>query len=544
MKADLTRKTFDPLKHFSQVIMQQGRVQLDADWNEQAAILLHSLRALAADLIGPQGGPAANLGFAINPYPSNSPVANDFQIGPGVYYVNGIRCEAESEAVPITVTIQGNSTQAQVDHWAIGGVPLQSGQYLEVIDDVEPPLNPAFPPALVQVTNPQPSQLTVTLQGAPNQISNATAPKLRRLLTYLAQPDYSVPDAEKLGAGTFLVYLDVWERHMTYVEDDSMREVALGGAETASRAKVVWQVKSAIGAGESCDKFTPSDQTLEQFLLGPNRGRLKARAKQTGASTDPCIIAPNATYRGPENQLYRVEIHRPGMAWNGKQDNATGATFKWSRENGSVVFPILKLATGSGVTTVTLETLGRDDRFGLKEGDWVEIQDDPYVLQNRAENLLQVQSIDRSSLTVTLTGSAGTAGKDSSAHPLLRRWDHQAGDPAQGGLTLGSDNAALLEQGVWVELENGVQILFETTSSSAKPYHTSDYWLIPARVATGNVEWPTEMDSQQKPVPLSKPPDGVAHYYAPLGVVSVDGNGKITLKSDCRKQFPALAQNR
>jgi len=58
MKGDFTRDTFDATRHFSRVLMQQGRVQLDADWNEQAAILLHYLQALAADLIGPHGGPA------------------------------------------------------------------------------------------------------------------------------------------------------------------------------------------------------------------------------------------------------------------------------------------------------------------------------------------------------------------------------------------------------------------------------------------------------------------------------------------------------
>ena len=41
MKGDFTRNTFDPDKHFLRVLMQQGRVQLDSDWNEQAAILLH-----------------------------------------------------------------------------------------------------------------------------------------------------------------------------------------------------------------------------------------------------------------------------------------------------------------------------------------------------------------------------------------------------------------------------------------------------------------------------------------------------------------------
>ena len=40
---DITRATFHRVKHFSRVLMQQGRVQLDADWNEQVSILLHYL---------------------------------------------------------------------------------------------------------------------------------------------------------------------------------------------------------------------------------------------------------------------------------------------------------------------------------------------------------------------------------------------------------------------------------------------------------------------------------------------------------------------
>ena len=64
MKADLTRDTFDAARHFSRVLIQQGRVPLDADLNEQTSIILHYLRGLAADLIGPHGGPRANNGPA------------------------------------------------------------------------------------------------------------------------------------------------------------------------------------------------------------------------------------------------------------------------------------------------------------------------------------------------------------------------------------------------------------------------------------------------------------------------------------------------
>ena len=45
-----------------------------------------------------------------------------------------------------------------------------------------------------------------------------------------------------------------------------------------------------------------------------------------------------------------------------------------------------------------------------------------------------------------------------------------------------------------LDLENGVQIQFPgaVAGEVAAIYRTSDYWTIPARVATGDVEWPTE----------------------------------------------------
>src|SRR4029077_20051908 len=113
-------------------------------------------------------------------------------------------------------------------------------------------------------------------------------------------------------------------------------------------------------------------------------------------------------------------------------------------------------------------------------------------------------------------------------HPLLRRWDQRQGDPAAGGLTLGPDNAALIptsagdDQKGWLALEDGVEIQFVDPPHSV--YRTGDYWLIPARVATGDVEWRHESppDSTEKR-PLAKLPDGITHHYAPLRVVDWDG---------------------
>ena len=93
MAGDFSRNTFDPRKHYSSVLMQQGRVQLDADWNEQQAIQQHHLETTARDVIGPSGAPSHNPGFAIEKLLDES---GNFQIGPGHYYVDGILCENEA----------------------------------------------------------------------------------------------------------------------------------------------------------------------------------------------------------------------------------------------------------------------------------------------------------------------------------------------------------------------------------------------------------------------------------------------------------------
>lgn len=545
MKADLTRDTFHPLKHYARVLTQQGRVQLDADMNEQAAILLHYLQTLAADLIGPAGGPANNYGFEItNLAVSTPPGPLDFQIGFGNYYVNGLLCQADY--TPIAIFQTGTTNVFQVLNWN-SDFEQKTVPYYEVFDDS---IESTFAPALVQITSPNQPASQITIQSLPAKFSSFTNPKLRRIITYLHQPDYAFstqtgaisPPPLPTNGSSVQIYLDVWERAVTYAEDDSIREVALGGPDTAARSKLVWQVKykSAAADGE-CSTPAPT----------PSRGWLQAMAKQSSPSTNPCIINPNASYSGPENQLYRVEINRSGTAGTVA---GSSATFKWSRENGSVIYPI---AEGGGTAAVKVESLGRDDRFGLVEQNLVEVQDDRSVLLNLPGNLLAVQSVNSTTMTVMLNGTPDPAlGSDETLHPLLRRWDQTNGDPAEGGLTLDNDNCAFIQEGVWLTLEDGIQIRFQPADPApptangvapeANQYLTGDYWLIPARTATGDVEWPKVMNAQGIPetdaqgniMPVALPPHGITHYYAPLAIIEF-GAGSLIV-TNCRKSFNPL----
>jgi hypothetical protein len=91
----------------------------------------------------------------------------------------------------------------------------------------------------------------------------------------------------------------------------------------------------------------------------------------------------------------------------------------------------------------------------------------------------------------------------------------------------------------WITLEDGVQIQFPPASAggAGQPpaYRTGDYWLIPARVATGDVEWPGTPAH-----PLARPPHGVEHAFAPLAIVSINATGIVKQEHDLRRVIKQL----
>jgi hypothetical protein len=115
---------------------------------------------------------------------------------------------------------------------------------------------------------------------------------------------------------------------------------------------------------------------------------------------------------------------------------------------------------------------------------------------------------------------------------LLRRWDHRAGDPKKNGLEL-VEGAASIKEDKWLNLEDGIQVWFSSPNVNTENnfYRTGDYWLIPARTATGNVQWPQSAND-----PAAIPPHGVEHHYAPLMII--DENKK----EDCRRKIIKLWQ--
>jgi Family of unknown function (DUF6519)/Right handed beta helix region len=89
MAGDYTRFTFRPERDHAGVLMQQGRVQLDADWNEFVELIDRRLRAETVDIIGRCGVPRQTpTGFEIT-----APAGGGYLIGIGRAYVDGLLAE-------------------------------------------------------------------------------------------------------------------------------------------------------------------------------------------------------------------------------------------------------------------------------------------------------------------------------------------------------------------------------------------------------------------------------------------------------------------
>lgn len=362
--------------------------------------------------------------------------------------------------------------------------------------------------------------------------------------TYWTQPDGHL-DTEIDGLpeqGAYLAYLRVWEREVTVVQDPNLREVALGihGPDTTARSQVVWQV-GAFSFGES----DPGPEAEEQWrswleeVDGPAELQARARRPDDG-EIDVCSVAPEAMYRGQENQHYRVEIFGTGQAlleetqMRGPRGRAAAAlavgdpaTFVWSRDNGSNVYELTSIE-GALVTAVDF---GRDRRSGLDVGDLVELVDDASagrmaqeVATGPARTLFDVVALDVQRGVATLDRDPavelGGTGQDPDLHPLLRRWEAQAAPVTEGG---------------WLDLEDGVQVRFPGSSSAKTPfaYRDGDYWLVPARRTTGDVIWPQDDNG-----PAARPPEGTAYHYAPLAFVPANAN---TAVKDLRHTFKPIA---
>ena len=588
MKGDFSRWTFNPDNHFTRVLMQQGRVQLDADWNEQVAILLHTMRQMVSDMMGPHGT-WDEAAFKIRN------VEGKYEVNQkGRYYAEGVLVDTATDSDNWQeIDEAGDNKLIYLDVWerhltyveadevhqpglrevALKGadtttrakvvwrVRMQGlSSVTGLLDNLQTKITTYQ--GLVQSLDASDELPTEDFTGFSelveqlNQIINAfdtgsfpdSLPEDNIYSDVITPLYYVVKDLQELQDETpnndkiENVRKSLNDVIKAFDEDENKvpenlpeneiysqvitplynvikalqaleAQATLGDAEDKTITRLIkehrrWQLEKDIQYLKSV-----IETEIYNHILKPTLPLMRASTDDSTSSTetDSCIIPPDAAYTGPENQLYRVEIHEGGKA--------DQATFKWSRENGTVIFLINpeKITPSGNEVTVEVKNFGRGTEVGLVPDDWVELTYDSLVESLSPGQMLQVTAIDPVTAMVTLKGNSQVSLPDAAnaiKHPILRRWDQ-----GSKAISINTDTSHALEKGIHITFGSGT-------------YRTGDYWLIPARTATRDIEWPADEQGNPKAIP----PHGIEHHYAPLAIIS---DGEVI---DCRRIFEHLGQ--
>lgn len=457
MSGDYSRHRFDPRNHYSGVRMQQGRVQLDADWNEWHDAGDRRTRAEAVDTFGVS-------------------LSTD---------ISGVAVVSPQTPDAFRITVTGGSLTIDPGRMYVDGLLAENFG--------DPDGTQVFDPVLAELRGLDP-------------------------IAYDQQPFH--PDPVPLpAAGPHLAYLEVWQREVTHLQRPDLVEKAVA-VDTTTRAQTVWQVRLLEEVDADIDCTSP-DADLEagwEAIIGPSAGRLSSRAVGVPSDEDPCELPPSGGYRGLENQLYRIEIHDGGAegsaTFKWSRDNASVAATVIEVVSDTELKlaslgrdAVLRFNTGDWVEIIDdwRELSGEAGDPGRRFGEMRRITVDD------ATQTITFSPALPADLIPTDTGDDTLELR----HLRVIRWDQKGvvrdadnniivdlDDPASDGLV------PVPGPSVWVNLENGVQVRFSRDPAGGD-FRCNDYWNVAARTSDASVEGLSEA-----------PPLGIHRHYARLALVA------------------------
>ena len=446
MGSDKARITFDDKQQYRSVVMQQGRVTLEADWNEAQDITSEEIRKDALDFVGPSGTP--DDGYGIAAATGEKRPDFDFSISAGTMYVGGERVELAKRVI--------------YDH---------QSDWLDKTD--------------------------------PDWID----------LNDLAQKP---PTRE-------FVYLSLFEQEVSAVEDSALRDVALGGPDTAARLRLMQHVvRLGVDANDCATGLASAENNWEKrgLFFDPATMRLASRARlelgffDREINPNPCEPSAQGGYLGADNQLIRVQI-----------SDAARHRFTWGFDNASFLYRV-NVINGQ---TLQLQSAPVDAGHEPVTGQAIEVLLPTARLHNgefvaaHTGFVTSVQSYARDLKRITLPGSLPAAfgdGDPNHPHPpivFLRVWQEERSFTPGTAERLG---------------QTGLQVTLTTSGSSA--FHRGDFWQIAARPNTPTRVYPERyLDAPQ-------PPDGPRMWACPLAFIH--WTEKVADITDCRNHFDNLVE--
>lgn len=333
------------------------------------------------------------------------------------------------------------------------------------------------------------------------------------------QPDF--PGSPNLPeVGPYTVYADVWERSLTTLEDNNLRDAGLNGADTCTRTQTMLQVKTCPG---DVDPETDIPQKGDAALTLALHGNL-----ESGDPCDPCAGQVEDGGGRIGNYLFRVEVHAAELS----EGNLTGLTIKWSSENGAEQYEAHEeslMPPGfvvSGRYIYEFFDLWSETHLGVH----LNPDFDPTIRGLTPTYVIpEVEFVPKA---------------------YVRRWDGYCEltyDGSGWSLVKGLDKGVTLSTNVpvtapgYVSLDSSLSINLEALKLelvlNGSTFVAGDYWLAPVREAE-DVPGSIVLDGA--------PPEGIVHHCQRLARVAADGTVELFDDDADRRRhlFPPLTDLR
>ena len=437
MKGDFSRLIHQANSNYISVLRQQGRVELDSDWNEQAEIWAEYIRQLTCDLLGefavidtPNEITGDNsTGLKIGNFTVDSGGVINFDIFKGVAYIGGYQYRLEKD------------------------------------------------------------------------------------ITFGNQPDFPEPDNPEVS-GDVIIFIEAWKKSINYIDDEFIREPALGGPDTSLRSKITAQVK-ALGC-TGVESANQAKEIIRERYPGSNirlTFQIDHSSHQMQMSFGEIDMAGGLI---PGNLHYRIELHR-GVGRNGGFIEG----IKWSDENASMVVKIVK--------TISEDTILVEESEGIsgesyKEGEWIEIGNIVTELHREGSQMARIK-------TLVHSGEGEQITLDNPIHPLMTRQKIDGRGQMKINLaprirrwsgflpSVTINNVYDLGRGIKAKLQAG---------SKNFTWEPGDYWVYAIR----------DRDYNKKHAPKDTAPAGVKKYRYPLAIIKRKGDKFEII--DCRRLVKPL----
>jgi len=349
--------------------------------------------------------------------------------------------------------------------------------------------------------------------------------ELDKAIDLSKQPDWLDQPATPITSGNMLVALLLNEQSVCAVEDQALREVALGGPDSAARARLMQHFlrlpldgrTCAAGAAMLAQKLEAEGVTIDPATLElMSQARLQAGFVPGPAATDPCTPAAAGGYLGADNQLVRVTV----IAYDA---TAKTGTLLWGWNNASILYragmtnPVTLTLTGTPVDGEHAPQLGQAveilrSQANLGDGNFIAAP------EGFVTTVAQAYSFDTGELVLA---DALPGDYQSDTNPLfIRLW--QAKVPFVAGQTTALDSVS----GITVT----VTLPALPTDIALRPF-----WRFAVRPSTPVQIYP------QRYLEAPQPPDGPRQWITDLALMAAKEDGS-TLLQDCRVTFVPVTQ--